>query len=282
VAYDLGAVVPLAIAITSDGVTPANAGAVALTLTLPDGTTLTPTPSNPTTGSYTYNYQTTQFGRHLVRWVATGANASAMTDEFEVNDPSDLDLISFADAKRHLGIPTTDTARDDLIRAVMDAATSLCEGHTSRAFRRQTVVETINGADPVSPFRGKLALKLLKTPVISITSVVENTFTLDPSVYVLSPDSGLVYRGSTWWRQPWLPGSQNITITYVAGFVTPPPAVVWAVKRLIEHLWQKSEQAPHPAFDHGSGADTEFNPTTAFALPYAVQTALEPFMDHGY
>ncbi len=75
--YDLGDVASLAVAITDSAGAAANAGAVVLTVTLPDGTTVTPTVTNAATGSYTASYTPTLPGRHGVRWVATGANASA-------------------------------------------------------------------------------------------------------------------------------------------------------------------------------------------------------------
>ena len=49
-AYDLGDVATLAVQIKDSTGTLANAGALAATITLPDGTTTTPTVSNPSTG----------------------------------------------------------------------------------------------------------------------------------------------------------------------------------------------------------------------------------------
>ncbi len=82
---------------------PANAGAVTLTITLPDGTTVTPGPIASTTpGVYDYDYVTVQAGRHGVRWVATGANAAAFTDAFDVQPADGSPWISLADVKDHL------------------------------------------------------------------------------------------------------------------------------------------------------------------------------------
>ena len=108
--YDLGDVAALSVAITDTTGAAANAGAVALTITLPDGTTTAPIVTNPATGSYTAAYTPTQSGRFGVRWVATGVNACAFTDTFTVaeagtptsgvsysGDPStsDLDTVRF-------------------------------------------------------------------------------------------------------------------------------------------------------------------------------------------
>jgi hypothetical protein len=198
---------------------------------------------------------------------------------FDVEDPTELGIVSLDDARAHLTIPSTDRTRDADITAVILAATSLAEGFTSSALRRQTVVETHNGADFVGGLRGRYALRLLKSPVISITSVVENSITLAATDYTLSARSGVLYRGNTATRQTWSAGTDNVVVTYVAGFANPPEGVVWAVKQLIKHLWDKSVTSSHPAFNPDGG--DEYAPATTFALPYAVQTALEPYVDHG-
>lgn len=86
--YDFGATVPLAVNVfAADGVTSANADTITLTITLPDGTTTTPTVTNPptVTGSYVYLYtQPPQAGRYVVYWDAGGANTSAYATAFVV------------------------------------------------------------------------------------------------------------------------------------------------------------------------------------------------------
>lgn len=239
-AYDLGDPVTLTINIKDSSGTLANATTVTLYVTAPDGTTTSAVISPTSTGVYTNTLTPNTAGRYLIRWVATGSNASAYTDVFDINDPTELPLVSLADIKTYLNI--TSTTSDEELRQFILEASDIAERLTGRQLRRKTLTETYNGSDAVSPYRGKMALRLLKIPVISITSVVENGLTLDPSVYTLSPDSGILYRGSTLWRQPWLPGEQNITVTYVAG----DPTNVTAhklVKELTRHLWRTQRGA---------------------------------------
>ena len=75
--YDLGDVVALGVTITNAAGNPENATAVVATVTAPDGTTSTPTISNSAAGLYDISFSPTMSGRHTIRWVATGANASA-------------------------------------------------------------------------------------------------------------------------------------------------------------------------------------------------------------
>src|SRR3546814_17325246 len=81
---------------------------MALTITRPDNTTVSVSPVTPvSTGTYTYDYATVQPGRHVVRWVATGANAGAYTDVFDVREAAPPLLFSLADARKHVNATVT-------------------------------------------------------------------------------------------------------------------------------------------------------------------------------
>ncbi len=102
--YDLGDVVALAVEVRDTAGDLADATAITLTITLPDGTTATPVTANPSTGRYTASYTPTVAGRFSVRWVASGTNASAYTDAFTVLDPAELGLVGLDDVKRHVAL----------------------------------------------------------------------------------------------------------------------------------------------------------------------------------
>ena len=136
--YDLGDVVPLGITITDSTGANANASAVTCTITLPDGTTSTGSVTNPSTGLYNCDFSPSQTGRHAVRWVATGTNASAYTDEFTVRDYADLGLLGLDEVKSHLNISATDTTLDEELRRFIDAATDLAEQYLGQILGRKT------------------------------------------------------------------------------------------------------------------------------------------------
>jgi hypothetical protein len=139
--FDLGDVVPLTVNIRgADGVL-ANATAVTLTITLPDGTTTSPAPANPSVGLYQVDYITVMEGRHLVRWVATGNNASAYTDSFDVRPANPPLIMSLSAAKAILNIPSGSTVDDDELRSLVEAVTSAVETYRGEAIVRRTVVE---------------------------------------------------------------------------------------------------------------------------------------------
>jgi hypothetical protein len=230
VAIDLGDVQPLGLEITSDGTTLANATSVTVTVTLPDGTSSGAfSPSNPSTGVYTYSYTPTVVGRHSVRWVATGTNAGAFTDVFDVADPALLPVVSLAELRTALKL--TVTTSDELLREILDEATDLAERRVGRALRRKTVVESHAG--------GSSGILLRQPPALSITSVVENGTTLDASAYFVRASSGVLYRGTD--TAPYFWPAGTVVVTYVAGYADPPSAAKRGVKAIAKWLYQ-SEQ----------------------------------------
>lgn len=100
--YLPGAVVPLTFTVTDADGNPANAGAAALLITLPDGTTTAPTLDNPTTGTYQADYTAAQAGRHVARATFTGANAGVIEDVFDVG-PLTQGHVTVTDVRAYLG-----------------------------------------------------------------------------------------------------------------------------------------------------------------------------------
>lgn len=256
-AYDLGDVVGLAITVKDSTGVAANASSVVCTITLPDGTTATPTVANPSTGSYTVDYSATQIGRYLVRWVATGTNASSYTDSFQVNDPADLPLVSLADLKTYLNI--TSTTNDEELRQFILEATDIAERLTGRRLARQAVTET---------FTARGTSILLNVPVVSITSVVEDGTTLAATDYQLHGGSGIITRVVNGIPSNWsMTATQNITITYVAGEASPNPTAGLLVKELARHLWRTQRGSSPMAM----GGQDDFIPGGNNIITYRVK-----------
>jgi uncharacterized phiE125 gp8 family phage protein len=262
--YDLGDVCRLAVQITDSTGTLANATAVTLTVTLPDGTTSgSLTPTNTATGVYQYDYTPTAVGRYGVRWVATGTNAGAFTDVFTVLDPAELPVVGLAEAKRYLNV--TASTDDEEIRRMLGVATDLCERYTGRALRRKTVSESFasDGCAPV--------LVLRQVPVLSVSSVSENGTAV--SSYTLRGDLGLLARGSATAPSSWAFGT--VDVTYTAGYSDPPAVAVEAVLVVLRHLWdtQRGSSAGLPGL---GGTDDGYTPGASYALPRRAQELLAP------
>ncbi|MGE0722817.1 MAG: hypothetical protein AB7O45_00505 [Alphaproteobacteria bacterium] len=82
--YDLGDVVRLEATFTNTAGTAVDPSTVALTVKPPSGANETPTPSNPSVGTYRYDYTPTLEGLYRYRFVGTGSNAGAEEGHFTV------------------------------------------------------------------------------------------------------------------------------------------------------------------------------------------------------
>lgn len=271
--YDLGSVVALGITITNSSGTPQNATTVVCTVTLPDGTTATPSVTNSGAGLYAIAYSPSQSGRHLVRWVATGTNASAFTDEFTVRDLTTLPVVSFDMALSHLNIPAA-SADEEEIRRFIDAAQDLAENYVGAVLGRRTFTESYDGNVD--------NLRLRNPRAISITSVYENGALLDPSAYQLDPTGQRLYRLTTSSLSStafgaygyYAAGVNSVVVTYVAGYTVTPPAVQQGVLEILRHLWQTQRGVTNVMSRTGTGDD--FYSGMTYSLPRRAMELLDP------
>lgn len=257
--FDSGDPVPLSVTVTNAAGTPQDATLVVLTITLPDGTTSTPAVTAAGSGVYTATGPSTQAGRYGVRWVATGTNASAYTDAYDVDDASPTGIVSLADAKAHLNITLTDN--DEELRAFIDAATDFIEGRIGPVVRR-TVTET------VTPAGGRL---FLSGPVISVTTMTSaygysGTYTVGD--WTIDGASLVANYGVSTYCWP-------VTVTYVGGRVIVPALIRQAALDYVKWLWE-SQRGPTPPPPGSFGAD-EFAVTAPATAPYRILQALEPY-----
>ena len=255
--FDLGDVVPLTTTVRDATGAPANAGSMSLTITLPDNTTVTAGPiASTTTGVYNYAYPTTQAGRHTVRWVATGANATAAVDVFNVRPASIPMLFSLAEAKAQLDIPATSIGDDEEIRDYIQATTTAVEYFIGPVVRR-TVQQVLSGACA--------AWVLHTTPVLSITSVTAlQTWqaAIDLSVLDVDTETGIVRRTDGLWLY-----SGDYRVIYQAGRTASPPNGILAGKLILQHLWRTRYGAARGATSADDFLATEQVPGFGYAIP---------------
>lgn len=271
ISYDFADPVPLTINVKDLNGALANAGAVVLTVSLPDGTVVTPTPLNPTVGVYQYDYQPTMAGRHIARWVATGANASSFVDTFDVRATTPDYLVSLADVKRYLNILTT--TNDEELRSFIEAATGIVEDVVGSVVVR-SVTETHT--------RPGRVLVLRSAPVVSltsITSVLTNSgLSYDVTALDVDTDTGIVRRVDGLplvWRRPGF-SPTPVRIVYTAGRPIIPAAITMAAQVIIDHLWETQRghtQGVRPA--PGGGRSQKKGPSPD--LPPRARELLRPY-----
>lgn len=262
--FDLGDPVSLSITITDANGAPANAGSVALTITLPDGTSHVedPVPST-STGIYDYDYATVQAGVHRARWVATGVNASAFTDVFIVDPAEGAPFISLADTKKHLRMAFSDD--DEALRGFIGAG---CQVITDRmgAVSPETVTADLSART------GTIVLP--RRPVISITSVVklpggeavpEADALAGTDGWTLVHDEG-VLRVPVW--------CGDVRVVWRAGRSPLPQNFRLAGLDLVRHLWQGSQHNNAGGRPMLGDSDVIAASVQPFALPYRVSELL--------
>lgn len=100
--FPLGDVVPLVFEVRDDNGCLVAASSATVTITLPNGTTTTPTLTNTQTGVYTCNYPTAATGRYVAVFTATGTYAGTQVDVFDVQALTGS-LVTLTDVKAYLG-----------------------------------------------------------------------------------------------------------------------------------------------------------------------------------
>lgn len=261
---------------------PYSATGTTVTVTQPDNTVVTASPA-PSVGSATFAYPTTKVGRHSVRWVCTGPDVEAYADGFEVAEGDPGFVISLADAKTQLNM--TSTTNDEELRLWLGATTE--------------VVEYFCGSMVVRPYTeahsgGKASLSLYHAPVVAVSAITEfigtvaYNLTLQPvgqstSAYGYSVDdaeAGIVTRRTaSSWPMPFMPGTNNVTVTYTAGRPVIPYAVQGAARLIVAHLWTTRRGAmPLPA---ASGEQTSMVPGFEYAVPIKAIELMERFERMG-
>lgn len=262
--FDLGDTVRLNASSRDAGGTLTTATTAVLTVTLPDGTTATPTvPAPATAGLYVVDYVTTQAGRHSVRWVFT-APANAYTDSFDVREATPPAILSLADAKQHLN--KTTTTDDDEIRSWVESITAGIEGLCGPVVVR-TVTERHEG-------RRVPVICLRQTPILSVTSVVAiltggTTYTV--ADLDVDTETGVVQRkdGGT------LTGP--LRVTYSSGRRIVPAAMSSAARIILQHLWRTQQGPGRPQLGVGDFDVTEPIAGFGYAIPNRALQLLEPY-----
>lgn len=267
--FDLGSTVRLDAQCQDPGGALVTAASVTLTITLPDGTTVTPVVPDPVqVGLYRVDYVTTQAGQHAVRWLFTGP-ACAYTDMFDVRPAVPGYILSLAQAKRHLRI--TRPEDDEDLREWLESITEGIEGLAGAVVRR-TITEVQDIAR-----RGVPTMVLRHTPVLELTgiaTVYAGGWTCAVADLDLDPATGTVRLLSG----GWLYGP--LRVTYIAGRAIKPPTITAASKIILRHLWRTRYGSSRALPSAGGNEDfsvTEPIPGFGYAIPNRALQLLEPF-----
>lgn len=267
---------PLAWTSTDTTGAPFEGTAVALTVTLPDGTTSSPTVTHDGNGSYSASFTTTQAGHHLVAWTAIASGAAdAFADTFEVQPAQDGTIVSLAEAKEILQLGGT-TELDLVLQGYNAAATGVIE-YICGPVVQQTVTETLPGRGTVAVLSRPPVIQLLPWTVLPAQMAALGITLPDP----VSPMLRTRLYGIEWPLAELYVDERRGTVThtsglpfyycsylwqYQAGRVIIPATIYEAAKLILEHLFQV-KRGGAAAADVASGESVSTVPGFGFAIP---------------
>jgi len=231
-AIETGASYETSVAVTDVDGNPVDPASVTLNVTLPDGTTQTPTAVKDSVGNYHVDYTVTQEGLYVFQWV-TATPDTVKTDYLPVNDFRSV--ISLDDAKTYISYDSTG-GREDILRQIMAAATELIEDQIGICVVRTFTDQRITGSSarviklPHSPLPSD-------TAVTSVTSLWNGGPTWTSNEMIVFPNSGTLQLLSQmpFYLGPW-------KATYQAGRAVIPAKVQLAAKEIIYDLWATQRQ----------------------------------------
>ena len=244
-----------------------------LSVLKPDGTTSAVTITHPpaVTGKYLGDLATVlggPTGTYRGTWqLVQGGITVAYQESFDVA----ASLVTLDEVLVHLRAQKLITKDDDLdyLEFLAAVATDAIE----RDLDRVTVLRTITAEKWDG---GKSGVVLLGSPVVAVTAVQVNGVALTGGEgvdWTTDLRAGIVYRGSASTDAAWPSGRQNVSVTYQAGYYSPPPVLRKVALNAVERMRQSSQQAGHPLLDDVS-ADA--------AVFAAVNGALTPIERAGY
>jgi len=270
--YDLGSTIVFGLKVkdSAGALADLGGGDPTATLTKPDGTTASGSVTKTATGTYAATYTSDVAGRWLCTWDGTGTNSGGLPYQ-DVADVWAADarlIISLADARAALNMPSTATSDDDEIRLYVSAATAIIEDLIGRVLSTE-VVETHSG-------NGRAAILLDEIPA-SITSVTEDGTTLTAGTGYALDNAGILWRGASKNAGTWSATSpRNVVVTYAAGATVVPSNVILAARELVRHQYAQGQQPWRQGYGGSLGDEPSTYMAAGFAVPNAVVDKLKP------
>lgn len=233
-AIEVGASYRSSITVTDISGSPVDPASITLTVTLPDGTTVTPSITHTGTGLYYSNYTFVQEGLHKFQWVTT---SPVITETDYQNVTVFRSIVSLDDVKSYINFDSS--ANEDILRQMMAAVTELIENVVGNCVVQTFTDERIVG-------RQATVLKMPHSPlpdedaITSISSMWPGgpVWTNSNNDFMVFPDSGTVQLVSymPFYYGPW-------KATYKAGRKIIPQKIQLAAYESIYDLW--STQRPY-------------------------------------
>ena len=167
------------------------------------------------------------------------------------------DLTDLPSVKAWLGLSGEATTSDDLLAALISAASGFVTQHLGRDLAPTTYTEVYDG-------RGGRTLLLRQSPITAVQSVSFKGTTFTTPGDPLDGTPGF-----------WFPERGLVVVTYTAGYATLPPSLVQAVNELVGEAFRRRERIGQSSKSLGGQETVSFSTADMNA---AVKTALAGFM----
>ena len=196
---------------------------------------------------------------------------------------STLDLVTLADVKQFLNMASS--TNDAQLSSMITAASTMWTRRVGQVAGSPSFSERYDG--------GTTSITLKNIPVQSVTSVVESWWNTSYTLTSHQPDdagagsgfdysidltTGIVFRREYGRLVPFAPGTQNIHVTYVAGYAAIPEDIKQAILLLVGHMWETQRgRMVLP----GQGAEGSWNPGMGFTWPRRVEEIAQTYYTPG-
>jgi uncharacterized phiE125 gp8 family phage protein len=177
----------------------------------------------------------------------------------------DATVVTLAEMRTFLNLPTTETGQDSLLEALLDGVNKAVEKYIGVALINTSYTEYYDGD-------GGNILFLRHYPVISVTSLVDGTTTISSDDYHLYSGEGYIILDGDYFEDDY----QNIAITYTAGHgaarTNIPDDIKTAIKLWVSYIHKKDNVAFSQRF-----GEPVIVQEGAFNIPRDVAFILEPY-----
>lgn len=253
---------------------------VACTVTAPDGTTTTPTPT--VSGSVaTASITPALVGTYLVVWTVSGSLVDAQQDQFSV-EAAALDLVSLSDVRDELNINPADISENAKLRRYIRAANFVVENITG-PIRKQTRTDVFDGDVEaiVLPFRWVSAISdIHETRGITNYTLTEQPLGQSLNAWAYTWDrtvNKIIRRAYGGAPALFAPGLNVVSVTYTLGIDPIPQDIQVAVTELIRHWWQFGQLPKRGPFGGQPVDDGGVATVVGYSVPNRVLELLEPW-----
>lgn len=242
------------------------AATVAITVTKPDGSALSPTPTvsdNGGTGKYKTSFVVDAVGTWKYKWTASGALVAVDGGQLSVQDAGRVLVASIDELRAQLD--RADFTEDSELRLYLEAATNQVEWLVG-PLTTTTITERQTAPDRIA---------LRKSPLVSVTSVKRVVAgvpgdALPTTDYTVDPDVNELRLAR------WSVGRSEYEVVYIIGRTSIPADIKLAGLIIAQHLW--SVQNARFTLNAPGEDELAVVPGSGFMVPYRALELLRPYL----